>query len=105
VTIWEANQSDDENGMVDRWSAESALVARPFLEVEVRRLPPGGYAFISALSHGSTIAAAIDAGIAADPKFDIAINRALLVEANVVVGIHERARMEQLNARTGRERS
>src|SRR5262245_9623780 len=34
VTIWENNQSDDENRMIDRWSAEAALVARPFLEVE-----------------------------------------------------------------------
>jgi len=41
VTIWETNQNDNENRRVDRWCAESALVARPFLEVEVRRLPPG----------------------------------------------------------------
>ena len=40
--IWENNQSDDENGMIDRWRAEAALVARPLLEVEVRRLLPGG---------------------------------------------------------------
>lgn len=98
VTIWETNQSEHENGRVDRWSAEYALVARPFLEVEVRRLPPGGHAFISALSQGRTIAAAVDAATAADPKFDIAINRALLIEANVVIGIREQARTEQLNA-------
>lgn len=98
VTIWETNQSDDENPRMDRWGSECALVARPFLEVEVRRLPPGGHAFISALSQGATIAAAIDAGVSADPKFDIATNRALLIEANVVVGIRERARIEQLNA-------
>jgi hypothetical protein len=75
-----------------------ALVARPFLEVEVWRVPPGGYAFISALLQGRTIAAATDAGIAADPKFDIATNRALLVGANVVVGIQEHIRAERLNA-------
>jgi Putative DNA-binding domain len=98
VTIWETNQSDEENGRVDRWCAESALVARPFLDIEVWRLPPGGYAFISALSQGRTIATAIDAGIAADPKFDIATNHALLIEANVVVGFRERARIGQLNA-------
>jgi hypothetical protein len=98
VTIWETNQSDNENPRVDRWRAESALVARPFLDIEVWRLPPGGYAFLNALSQGRTIAAAIDAGIAADPKFDIATNRALLIEANVVVGVRERARIEQLNA-------
>jgi hypothetical protein len=98
VTIWETNQNEHENGRVVRWSAECALVARPFLEVEVRRLPPGGHAFISALSQGRTIAAALDAATAADPKFDIAINRALLIEANVVIGIGEQARTEQLNA-------
>jgi Putative DNA-binding domain len=98
VTVWEANQSDDEHGRVDRWSAESALVARPFVEVEVRRLPPGGYAFISGLSHGSTVAAAIDAGIGANPEFDVATNLALLLEATVVVGIRERTRIERLSA-------
>jgi len=36
VTIWENNQCDNENGIIDRWSAEAALVARPVLgEVEV----------------------------------------------------------------------
>jgi hypothetical protein len=98
VTIWEINQSERESGWVGRWSAECALVARPFLEVEVRRLPPGGHAFISALSQGHTIAAALDAATATDPTFDIAINRALLIEANVVISIREQARTEQLNA-------
>jgi len=98
VTIWETNQSEHENGRVDRWRAECALVARPFLEVEVRRLPPGGHAFISALSQGRMIAAALDAATAADLAFDMAINRALLIEANVVIGIREQACTEQLNA-------
>ena len=92
------NQSEHENGRVGRWSAECALVARPFLEVEVRRLPPAGHAFISALSQGRTIAAALDAATATDPQFDIAINRALLIEANIVIGICEQARTAQLNA-------
>jgi hypothetical protein len=87
VTIWEANQSEHENGRIHRWSAECALVTRPFLEVEVRRPPPGGHAFISALSQERAIAEALDTATAADPKFDIAINRALLIEANVVIGI------------------
>jgi len=98
VTIWETNQSEHQDGRVDRWSAECALVARPFLEVEVRRLPPGGHAFISALSQGRTIAAALDAATATDPTFDIAINRALLIEANVVIGIREQTRTARLNA-------
>jgi hypothetical protein len=44
VTIWENNRNDDGDGMIERWDAEAAVVARPFLKVEVRRLPSGGYA-------------------------------------------------------------
>ena len=35
---------------------------------------------------------------AANPKVDIAINHALLIEANIVIGICEQARTAQLNA-------
>ena len=99
VTIWEINKPDDARCGVERWSAECALVTRPFFKVEVRRLPPGGYAFISALSQGRTLAEALDAGNAADPRFDSAINHALLLEANVVTGIRERARRCSIRSR------
>jgi hypothetical protein len=78
--------------MIERWRAESALVARPFNRVEVRRIPPGGYPFIRALSQGETVSAAIDATVAATPHFNIAVNLAFLIEANVVIGIRQRAR-------------
>ena len=89
VTIWENNQSDEESGMIDRWCAEAALVARPFLKVEIRRLPPGGYAFVRALSEGQSVAAAARIAAAAAPKFAFPSNLALLMHANVVVGIRE----------------
>jgi hypothetical protein len=95
VTIWENNQFDDENGMIDRWSAEAALVARPFLEVEVRRLLPGGYTFVRALSEGQTVATAVRAASAATPKFEVASNLALLIDANVIVGLHQVERLDQ----------
>ena len=91
VTIWENNQSDDENGMIDRWRAEAALVARPFLEVEVRRPLPGGYTFARALSKGQTVGSAVRAATAAGSKFDVTSNLALLIDANVIVGIYEAA--------------
>jgi Putative DNA-binding domain len=91
VTIWEHNRSSDDSGMIERWWAESALVARPFLEVEVRRLPPGGYAFLRALSEGQTVAMAMQVAAVASPKFELASNLALLMEANVLAGIHEAA--------------
>jgi len=61
-------------------------VARPFLDVDVLLLPPGGHAFITALFHGSTITGAIAAAMARDPAFDLTSNLILLSEANVVVG-------------------
>jgi hypothetical protein len=91
VTIWENNQSDDENDMIERWSAEAALVARPFLEVEVQRLPPGGYAFLRALSEGQTVAMGVRVATIATPRFEVASNLALLMDANVVVAIREAA--------------
>jgi hypothetical protein len=91
VTIWENNRCDDENGMIGRWSAEAALVARPFLEVEVRRFLPGGYTFVRALSEGQTVASAVRAATATTSKFEVGSNLALLKDANVIVGIHEAA--------------
>ncbi|SRR6266545_2305244 len=88
VTIWKANQSEDGGSMIDRWRPEAALIARPFLDVDVLLLPAGGHAFMGALSHGSTISAAIAAAIADNPDFDLGANLTMLVEANVVVGFH-----------------
>jgi Putative DNA-binding domain len=87
VTIWENNRSNGEGAMIARWRAERALVSRPFLKVEVRRLAPGGYAFIHALSLGETVASA--ATIAAAADFDLDCGLSLLSEANVVIGFRE----------------
>jgi hypothetical protein len=87
VTIWEANQSDDGDGMIERWSAEAALVARPFAAVVVHRRPHGGHAFIAALLEGRTMAEAVEAGAAAAPAFDPTANLAMLVASNIVIGL------------------
>lgn len=91
VTIWENNQSDGESGMIERWSAEAALVARPFFEVEVRRLLPGGYDFLRALSEGQTVAMARQVAIAASPGFQLVANIELLVDAKAIVAFREAA--------------
>jgi hypothetical protein len=90
VTIWRNNRSDGEVAMIDRWRAEAALVARPFLDVEVRCLSPGGHAFINALTEGNTIATAAAAGMTVAPDFDIACNLAFLAEASIVVGLRNK---------------
>jgi hypothetical protein len=87
VTIWEANQSDDGDGMIERWAAEAALVARPFAAVVVHRLPHGGHAFMAALLGGKTLAEALEAGTAAAPTFDRKANLGMLVSTNIMVGL------------------
>jgi Putative DNA-binding domain len=87
VTAWENNQTSDGNGMIERWVAEAAIVARPFHKVEIRRLPPGGYAFLRALSEGKTVANAAEIATETAPKFDVVSSLRLIEDAKVVVGI------------------
>jgi hypothetical protein len=89
VTAWENNQINSRDGMIERWAAEAAILARPFLEVEVQRLPPGGYAFLRALSEGKTVATAIGIATEVAPKFDVVSSLRLIDDAKVVVGIQE----------------
>jgi hypothetical protein len=89
VSIWEAHQAA-EVAPVREWGPEAALVARPALEVEVWRLPPGGYSLMSRLAGGTALAAAAEAASAATTDFDLVANLTLLLRANVVVAL-ERA--------------
>lgn len=84
VSIWEAHQGDGEPQVAD-WEPEAALVARPDLDVEVRRLPPGGFAFLTALSQGASIARAAAIAAAEAPGFDPVRNFELLVDARIGV--------------------
>jgi hypothetical protein len=87
VTTWEANRSSGEAPVIRCWKPEEALVARPFCTIEVRRLPPGGYAFLAALRPGATIGDAAEAGSSAAPSFDFAANVRLLAESKIAVAL------------------
>ena len=90
IAIWEANQTDDEDrNVMTRWRPESALVARPFRKIEMRRLEPGGIQFLDCLSRRGTIGAAIEVGRAAAPDFDIGGHLLLLIDAGIVVALHD----------------
>jgi hypothetical protein len=89
VTAWESNQANGGHGMIERWTAEAAIVARPFLEVEVRRLPPGSYVFLRALSEGKTVAAAVGIATEVAPKFDVVSSLGLIDDVKVVLSIQE----------------
>jgi hypothetical protein len=87
VAIWRTNVEDEEIAEVDMNTAEDALVARPHMDVEVRRLPAGANVFLSLLQQGMALGEA--AGVAADasPEFDLASNLAGLVQAHIVRNI------------------
>jgi hypothetical protein len=86
VSLWHANQEAGDVGMPQE---QAALIARPMLEVEVWNLPPGGFAFLTALRHGATMAAATEAAMDAAPDFDLTVNLSVLIEAGIVTGFLE----------------
>lgn len=86
LSIWEVNQDHAERP-VALWGPEVALVARPFLEVEMRRLLPGTDAFLLALQSGSTVAEAAVKASAATSNFDAADGLAVLIGAHLAVAI------------------
>jgi hypothetical protein len=88
VTIWELGAREGE-GAPARLPAvgEDALVIRPELDVEVRRLPRGGGAFLSALIDAAPLEAAAEQAAAADSAFDLAVNLAGLMTSRAITGI------------------
>jgi hypothetical protein len=84
VTIWAMNSGEQELAPIENWRGEDALVARPFLEVQVRALPQGGAAFLLTLASGRPLGQAAEAALADDPDFDLAGNLAGLIGSGLV---------------------
>jgi hypothetical protein len=88
VTIWEANQRDDDTcNAITRWGAEAALVTRLGSSVEMRRLTASEYVFLATLRDGCTIAAATAAACAVAPRFNEPAGLRLLVKTRIVTSI------------------
>ena len=79
VTIWAMNSGEAQLGPIETWCGEDAVVARPFLDVQIRTLPQGGAAFLLALAAGRSLGEAAEAALADDPDFDLASNLAGLI--------------------------
>ncbi len=88
LTIWRMNASDAPITPVDFSVAEDALIVRPDAEVEVRHVPPGGHAFVTALAAGETLLSAAETAQAADERFDLAGNIAGLLAAGALCRVH-----------------
>jgi hypothetical protein len=90
VTVWAMNSGEQELAPIEDWRGEDALVSRPYLEVEVRVLPPGGAAFLLALAAGRRLCEAAEAALADGPDFDLTGNLAELIGSGLVRDIVHR---------------
>jgi hypothetical protein len=84
VSIWRTNTHDIEVTPIDLSVAEDTLVARPELDVEIRRLPRGAASFLSRLMEGAPLGEAAGAAVAEDSDFDLAANLKGLIEARII---------------------
>lgn len=93
VSIWLDNRGEERTGQrIDMSSAEDGLVTRPALDVEVRRLPSGGAAFIDALQSGATLEAAAGAGAddgrRSGARFELSDHLVGLFQSGAVVSLN-----------------
>ena len=87
VSIFSANRSATPVSGIDPDVPEDGLITRGEHEVEIRRLPPGGAAFLSALIGGGTLGEAAEAAVAESEDFDLAAAIAAMLEAGVFSGL------------------
>ena len=89
VSIWETNIHDDQVRPVDLTQGEDALVTRPEIAVEVRRLPSGAAIFLAALNKGDALGTAAARASEEAPGFDLADNLAGMMSAQLISGFHD----------------
>jgi hypothetical protein len=89
VTIWQLAMrgGEDEPARLPA-DGEDALVSRPRLAVEVRRLPGGGADFVLALRQGASLKDAAAAAVEAASEFDLQANLAGLMSSGAILGIN-----------------
>jgi hypothetical protein len=86
VSVWQANRNANDN-MVGVWAAECALVTRPRLQVQVWPVSAGVYEFLTALTAGGSVGAAISHAMASVPGLDLGECFKTLISADIVVGL------------------
>ncbi|MES1993786.1 MAG: DNA-binding domain-containing protein [Pseudomonadota bacterium] len=87
VALWAAHQGVGELGAVDPSRAETALVLRAGLEVEVIRLAAGAAGFIQQVLAGACLGAAVEQAMARAADFDFSEMLALLLRAGAITDL------------------
>ena len=78
VTIYAMNSGEMELAPIMDWRGEDALIIRPELQVEVRRISLGARIFLHNLADKKTLGEAAATALAADANFNVAENLAAL---------------------------
>jgi hypothetical protein len=87
VALWAAHQGVGELGAVDPSQAETALVLRAGLEVEVIRLAAGAADFIRQVLAGARLGAAVEQAMARAADFDFSEMLALLLRNGAITDL------------------
>ncbi|MEP9380169.1 DNA-binding domain-containing protein [Aquabacter sp. CN5-332] len=87
MTIFAANRGDGPIDTIDAGTPEDALITRPAHEVTVHRLPPGGAAFLGALTSGRPLGEAAAAAMEEAPGFDLGAGIADMLAAGVFTAL------------------
>ncbi len=89
VSVWTTNTHDATPEAPAEWTAETALVTRPYLDVLVQRLPPGADLLVAELAHGVALGAAADAVARAYEGFDLATALSTLFGAGAITTLSQ----------------
>ncbi|MBC8013428.1 MAG: putative DNA-binding domain-containing protein [Methyloceanibacter sp.] len=92
VTIFELNMQGGDVPPTRLEGGQDALVARPRLEVEMRRLPAGGAPFILALKEGKSLGEAATIAFGQASGFDLQANLAGLIAGGAIIGVRPHPR-------------
>jgi hypothetical protein len=87
VTIFSANRASDPVGRIETTAPESALITRPALDVEVRRLAPGVDRFLDGLMAGGPLGNAAASASETHAEFDLAAAIRTMLEAGAFAAI------------------
>lgn len=97
LSLWQAHDdaADIERvdlGGIDALRAEAVLVHRPRFSLQMCELPPGGVAYLEALSAGRSFADAFAQAAAADPRTEAAALFSLLLQHGLVIELVDLSR-------------
>jgi hypothetical protein len=89
LSIWEFCQQAEPEGELDRGlGGQCVLFSRPTLDVEMRLVSAGEYAFLQCLWRGGTFEAACRDALDVEPMFDVEERFAALVREQILTSFH-----------------